>query len=61
MILHHGRWERESCTEPNSNSLTGQFWIRVWFKVVDHTSFNNVANIESQNQGRLDFLVDSIL
>jgi len=37
MVQHHGRWERESCIKPN-NSITGQFWIRVWFKLVDHTN-----------------------
>jgi hypothetical protein len=50
VVLHHGRWERESCTEPNSNSLTGQFWIRIWLKLIDHTCISNTSSSLSQNQ-----------
>jgi hypothetical protein len=44
-VLHHGRWERQACTWrtdynlPNSPTFrTGQFWVRTWLQLADHSS-----------------------
>jgi len=44
-VIHHGRWERQACnrresyTDPDSPVFnTGQFWVRVWLELVDHSS-----------------------
>jgi len=42
LVVHHGRWERERCQDQN-NSPTGQYWIRVWLLMTDHTSDHLVA------------------
>jgi len=42
LVLHHGRWEREVCQD-QTNTPTGQYWIRVWLLLADHTSADVVA------------------
>ena len=44
-VVHHGRWERQACSRalqygvPDSPTfLTGQYWVRLWLEVRDHTS-----------------------
>ena len=32
LVVHHGRWEREAAFRP------GQHWVRVWLRVLDHTT-----------------------
>eukprot|EP00088_Acartia_fossae_P057276 TRINITY_DN6682_c0_g1_i10.p1 TRINITY_DN6682_c0_g1~~TRINITY_DN6682_c0_g1_i10.p1 ORF type:complete len:742 (-),score=92.40 TRINITY_DN6682_c0_g1_i10:456-2681(-) len=50
VVTYHGRWEREACIEPNTNTLTGQFWIRVWLKIVDHTSLRLQESQQGSNE-----------
>jgi len=42
IVVHHGRWEREKCQD-QTNKPTGQYWIRVWLVLGDHTGENTVA------------------
>jgi len=42
LVVHHGRWERERCLD-QTNTHTGQYWVRVWLLVGDHTSEEVVA------------------
>jgi len=42
LVVYHGRWEREKCLD-QSNTHTGQYWVRVWLLVGDHTSEEVVA------------------
>ena len=37
MVVTHGRWEREAAFRP------GQHWVRVWLRLVDHTTDNLVS------------------
>jgi len=37
MVIQHGRWEREQC-QNQFNKFTGQFWVRVWLLLKDHSS-----------------------
>ena len=36
-LVYYGRWEREKCHD-TLGRLTGQFWVRVWLMLADHTS-----------------------
>lgn len=42
VVVHHGRWEREKCQD-QTNKPTGQYWVRVWLLLGDHTSEHVVA------------------
>jgi len=42
IVVHHGRWEREKCQD-QSNQATGQYWVRVWLLMGDHSSEQVVA------------------
>merc|ERR1712096_318708 len=42
IVVHHGRWEREKCQD-QANKPTGQYWIRVWLVLGDHTGENTVS------------------
>jgi len=37
-VLYLGRWERERCYD--NETPTGQYWVRVWLTVFDHTSLD---------------------
>ena len=44
-VVHHGRWERQACSRAlqygvagSPTFLTGQYWVRLWLEVRDHTS-----------------------
>eukprot|EP00092_Neocalanus_flemingeri_P019688 GFUD01021323.1.p1 GENE.GFUD01021323.1~~GFUD01021323.1.p1 ORF type:complete len:706 (-),score=147.68 GFUD01021323.1:25-2142(-) len=42
IVVHHGRWEREKCQD-QTNKPTGQYWVRVWLLMGDHSSEDVVA------------------
>ena len=40
-IVYYGRWERERCFD-DFHKPTGQFWVRLWLIMVDHSSESSV-------------------
>jgi hypothetical protein len=44
LVVYAGRWERELCRLPlDSGPPTGQYWVRLWLQITDHTALEETA------------------
>ena len=45
LVVYVGRWEREVCLRQPLEPPTGQYWVRVWLRLADHTTAGNVTTV----------------
>jgi hypothetical protein len=44
VVVYVGGWERDAMRLPQSSGeATGQFWVRVWLRLADHTTVDATA------------------